>query len=200
MAYSDQVNRTVDSMTDSTNKARAESMNVAVATLICTYCEALGSHLRGCQRETGESMVNFTAFVRSYLSGFMACAVDASGAKRKNVRVIRDVEPPRPTDHAALEYPEILYKKFRCGFAHELLPKYGSGIIKNSESEHYPYLIDRNLDYDLILNLTLFGPDFVAAAARFRADVLADNQVSLIELSGTTSSGLASSGTRADSS
>lgn len=174
-------------MADSARKAWDESMNVAVATLICAYCEALGSHLRGCQRETGESMLNFTAFIRSYLSAFMTCAVDASGAaKTKTVRVNRNVQPPRPTDYEALEYPEILYKKFRCGFAHEFLPKYGTGIIKDDATNAYPYVIDDDPAYDLILNLTHFVPDFLDAAARFRADVLADNQVSLVELAGTT--------------
>ena len=98
-------------------------------------------------------------------------AIDASGAaKTKTVRVNRNVQPPRPTDYEALEYPEILYKKFRCGFAHEFLPKYGTGIIKDDATNAYPYVIDDDPAYDLILNTARWSvedcADLVVAALR----------------------------------
>lgn len=187
MAYRDQVNRTVDWMTASVEKAWAESMNVAVATLICCYSEALGAHLRACQKEAGESALNFTAFLRSYMSALMASCRDAGGTpKVKTVRVNREHATPQAGNRKALEYPEILYKLFRCGFAHEFLSKYGTGIIKDNDTTKYPFLIDDDPAYDLVVNLSQLVPDFVDAAGRFRGDVLADHQVPLIELAGTT--------------
>ena len=187
MPYRDEVKRTVDWMTGSVEACETHPMNMAVATLICAYCEALGAHLRASQRETGESELNFTAFIRSYMTHFMASGRESTGnAKKKRVRVNREVEPARSGDHKELEYPEILYKKFRCGFAHEFFSKHSTGIIRDTKDHQFPYIIDNEPEYDLVLNLTHLVPDFLNAARRFRADVLADAEVPLIQLSGTT--------------
>ena len=182
MAYRDNIHRTVDWMERSVTTTYQENLNLACGTLICTYSESLGAHLRGCQKERSEAQSNFVAFVRSYLSGFMAEIRDASGQeKKKLVRVSREKVPAEKKE---LKYPEILYKLFRCGFAHEHLPRYGGGIVRDTGDNHFPYVIDSEPAYDLILNLSHLVPDFLAALRRLKEDVIANRAVSLVKEEG----------------
>lgn len=182
MGYRDAIRRTVDWMEGDVMTCYTAQANLACGTLVCAYSESLGAHLRGCQKETGESETNFVAFVRSYLDGFMAAARDSAGReKKKQVTVDRGAVPPKKKE---LAYPEILYKLFRCGFAHEHFPKYGTGIVRDTPQEHFPYLIDSDPNYYLVLNLSHLVPDFVSALRRLSEDVIGGRPVALIEREG----------------
>jgi hypothetical protein len=112
----------------------------------------------------------------------MAASRDSAGQeKKKLVRVNREKVPAEKKE---LKYPEILYKLFRCGFAHEHFPKYGTGIVRDTADRHFPYLIDSEADYDLVLNLSPFVPDFLSALRRLKEDVIGNRPVSLIEEEG----------------
>lgn len=182
MGYRDAIQRTVDWMEGDVMTCYTARANLACGTLICAYAESLGAHFRGCQKEVGESETNFVVFVRSYLDGFMAAARDSAGAeKKKVVTVDRGVQPVKKK---RLAYPEILYKLFRCGFAHEHFPKYGTGIVRDTPEEHFPYLVDSEPAYYLVVNLSHFVPDFLSALRRYSEDVVGGRPVALIEKEG----------------
>ena len=65
MVYRDYIRRTVAWMEHSAIETFHRELNLACGTLVCVYCEALGAHLRGCQKERGEFEKNFVAFIRS---------------------------------------------------------------------------------------------------------------------------------------